>query len=151
MAFRPCSNLLLVSGLGESAGSSSPKNGKLKMETEDGGKKAIDEYSICPFFTSRFNQSIYIWLDTESEELNENEEKPKKEGSGLLAPLPLSDALIKFLGDGGESSLSRADVVKRLWEYIEQNDLQVCYLLSALLPFFFYFYSKLLPLQFFIS
>lgn len=83
---------------GESAGSSSPKNGKLKMETEEG--------------------------DTESEELNENEEKPKKEGCGLLAPLPLSDALIKFLGDGGESYLSRADVVKRLWEYIEQNDLQ---------------------------
>lgn len=80
---------------------------------------------------------MYIRLDTESEELNENEEKPKKEGCGLLAPLPLSDALIKFLGDGGESYLSRADVVKRLWEYIEQNDLQVFYLLSALLLFFF--------------
>ncbi|KAG2306213.1 hypothetical protein Bca52824_025961 [Brassica carinata] len=87
----------LEDNAGESAGSSSPKNGKQKMETEDG--------------------------DTESDELNENEEKPKKEGCGLLAPLPLSDALIKFLGDG-ESSLSRADVVKRLWEYIEQNDLQ---------------------------
>ncbi|XP_013638404.1 PREDICTED: uncharacterized protein LOC106343673 isoform X2 [Brassica oleracea var. oleracea] len=87
----------LEDNAGESGGSSSPKNGKLKMETEDG--------------------------DTESDELNENDEKPKKEGCGLLAPLPLSDALIKFLGDG-ESSLSRADVVKRLWEYIEQNDLQ---------------------------
>ncbi|KAJ0264439.1 SWIB complex BAF60b domain-containing protein [Hirschfeldia incana] len=87
----------LEDNAGESAGSSSPKNGKLKMETEDG--------------------------DTESDELNENEEKPKKESCGLLAPLPLSDALIRFLGDG-ESSLSRADVVKRLWEYIEQNDLQ---------------------------
>ncbi|KAG5398297.1 hypothetical protein IGI04_020111 [Brassica rapa subsp. trilocularis] len=87
----------LEDNAGESGGSSSPKNGKLKMETEDG--------------------------DTESDELNENDEKPKKEGYGLLAPLPLSDALIKFLGDG-ESSFSRADVVKRLWEYIEQNDLQ---------------------------
>ncbi|CAN7000494.1 unnamed protein product [Brassica rapa subsp. trilocularis] len=87
----------LEDNAGESGGSSSPKNGKLKMETEDG--------------------------DTESDELNENDEKPKKEGCGLLAPLPLSDALIKFLGDG-ESSFSRADVVKRLWEYIEQNDLQ---------------------------
>lgn len=74
---------------------------------------------------------MYICLDTESDELNENDEKPKKEGCGLLAPLPLSDALIKFLGDG-ESSFSRADVVKRLWEYIEQNDLQVCYFLSEL-------------------
>ncbi|CAH8358438.1 unnamed protein product [Eruca vesicaria subsp. sativa] len=85
----------LEDNAGESVGSSSPKNGKLKMETEE----------------------------TESEELNENDEKPKKEECCLLAPLPLSDALIKFLGDG-ESSLSRADVVKRLWEYIEQNDLQ---------------------------
>lgn len=88
-------------------------------------------FNLSLFCTSRFKQSMYIRLDTESDELNENDEKPKKEGCGLLAPLPLSDALIKFLGDG-ESSFSRADVVKRLWEYIEQNDLQVCYFLSEL-------------------
>ncbi|WZY84044.1 hypothetical protein YC2023_030428 [Brassica napus] len=61
--------------------------------------------------------------DTESDELDENDKKPKKEGCVLLTPdpLPPSDALVKFFGDG-ESSLSR--LVQRLWEYIKQNELQ---------------------------
>ncbi|KDP31884.1 hypothetical protein JCGZ_12345 [Jatropha curcas] len=50
-------------------------------------------------------------------------EKSKGEKSGFLAPLQLSDALIKFLGTG-ENALSRAEVVKRMWEYIKQNNLQ---------------------------
>ncbi|XP_057975616.1 upstream activation factor subunit spp27-like isoform X4 [Malania oleifera] len=52
-------------------------------------------------------------------------EKRRKGGNsgGFLAPLPLSDALVKFLGTG-EKALSRADVVKRMWEYIKQNNLQ---------------------------
>ncbi|KAK6135691.1 hypothetical protein DH2020_030568 [Rehmannia glutinosa] len=51
-------------------------------------------------------------------------EKPKKGGgSGLTAPLPLSDALVKFVGTG-EHELSRADVVKRMWQYIKENELQ---------------------------
>ncbi|XP_068654828.1 protein TRI1-like [Aristolochia californica] len=50
-------------------------------------------------------------------------EKKRKGSSGFLAPLPLSDALVKFIGTG-ESSLSRSDVVKRIWDYIKQNDLQ---------------------------
>lgn len=86
---------------------------------------------ILALFSSRYKQSIYIRSDTESDELNEKDKKQKNEGCGLLAPLPLSDALVKFLGNG-ESSLSRADVVKRLWEYIKQNDLPVCHLLSTL-------------------
>ncbi|KAL7236664.1 hypothetical protein ACSBR1_019879 [Camellia fascicularis] len=58
---------------------------------------------------------------------NEPDRKVKqqkgKKGSGFLAPLPLSDALVNFFGTG-ESELSRADVVKRMWEYIKKNDLQ---------------------------
>ncbi|KAB1214671.1 Upstream activation factor subunit UAF30 [Morella rubra] len=51
-------------------------------------------------------------------------EKRQKGGkSGFLAPLQLSDALVKFFGTG-ESTLSRADVVKRMWDYIKQNNLQ---------------------------
>ncbi|XP_058215974.1 upstream activation factor subunit spp27-like [Rhododendron vialii] len=42
---------------------------------------------------------------------------------GFLAPLTLSDALVKFFGTG-ENELSRGDVVKKVWEYIKQNDLQ---------------------------
>ncbi|KAL7002775.1 hypothetical protein U1Q18_003931 [Sarracenia purpurea var. burkii] len=56
-----------------------------------------------------------------------NDKKVKRQkggGSGFLAPLQLSDALFKFLGTG-ENALPRAAVVKRMWEYIKQNDLQV--------------------------
>ncbi|OMP01565.1 hypothetical protein COLO4_11723 [Corchorus olitorius] len=56
-------------------------------------------------------------------EPKQKEKRQKKGASGLLSPLPLSDALMKFFGTG-ENALSRADVVKRMWEYIKQNDLQ---------------------------
>ncbi|KAF2316620.1 hypothetical protein GH714_041961 [Hevea brasiliensis] len=58
-----------------------------------------------------------------SKEPKQKEKRQKKGASGLLVPLPLSDALVKFFGTG-ENTLSRADVVKRMWEYIKQNDLQ---------------------------
>lgn len=61
--------------------------------------------------------------EEDSDEPEQKEKRQKKGGSGLLAPLPLSDALVKFLGTG-ENTLSRTDVVKRMWEYIKQNDLQ---------------------------
>ncbi|KAJ0454606.1 putative transcription regulator SWI/SNF-BAF60b family [Helianthus annuus] len=44
-------------------------------------------------------------------------------GSGIMAPIPLSVALVKFLGTG-ENALARSDVVKRIWDYIKQNNLQ---------------------------
>ncbi|CAN4081591.1 unnamed protein product [Withania somnifera] len=59
----------------------------------------------------------------ENEDSDEPKRKEKRKNSGILAPLQLSDALIKFLGTG-ESELPRSDVVKRIWEYIKQNDLQ---------------------------
>ncbi|TYH26206.1 hypothetical protein ES288_A03G232000v1 [Gossypium darwinii] len=58
-----------------------------------------------------------------AEEPKQKEKKQKKGASGFLAPLPLSDALVKFFATG-ENALSRADVVKKIWEYIKQNDLQ---------------------------
>lgn len=53
----------------------------------------------------------------------ERGKEQKKGATGLLAPLPLSDALVKFIGTG-ENALSRGDVIKRMWDYIKQNDLQ---------------------------
>ncbi|KAK4262269.1 hypothetical protein QN277_027851 [Acacia crassicarpa] len=51
-------------------------------------------------------------------------EKRQKGGkSGFLAPLQLSDALVNFLGTG-ENALSRASVIKRMWDYIKGNNLQ---------------------------
>ncbi|XP_024021294.1 DNA ligase 1 isoform X2 [Morus notabilis] len=61
--------------------------------------------------------------EEDSDEPKKKEKRQKKGGSGFTAPLPLSDALVKFIGTG-ENTLSRADVVKRMWQYIKQNDLQ---------------------------
>ncbi|KAH7520134.1 hypothetical protein FEM48_Zijuj08G0111900 [Ziziphus jujuba var. spinosa] len=62
--------------------------------------------------------------DREEPDEPKSKEKRQKGGkSGFLAPLQLSGALVKFLGTG-ESELSRADVVKRMWDYIKQNNLQ---------------------------
>ncbi|KAJ9564036.1 hypothetical protein OSB04_000002 [Centaurea solstitialis] len=73
----------------------------------------------------------------QKKEREEDSEEPKRKekrqkgaggsgsspGSGILAPIPLSEALVKFLGTG-ESALARSDVVKRIWNYIKQNNLQ---------------------------
>lgn len=63
-------------------------------------------------------------------EKDEDQDEPKRKGkrqrggnSAFLAPLKLSDALVKFLGTG-ESALPRSGVVKRIWDYIKLNNLQ---------------------------
>ncbi|CAK8539775.1 unnamed protein product [Lathyrus sativus] len=50
----------------------------------------------------------------------EDDDEPKGR-KGILAPVQLSDALAKFLG---ESELSRSEVIKRMWDYIKRNNLQ---------------------------
>lgn len=59
----------------------------------------------------------------DSDEPKRKQKRQKGGNSGFLAPLPLSDALVKFLNIE-ESALSRAEVVKKIWEYIKQNNLQ---------------------------
>jgi chromatin remodeling complex protein RSC6 len=61
---------------------------------------------------------------SDPDEPKRKEKRQKGGTSGFLAPLQLSDALVKFFGTG-ESALSRAATVKRMWEYIKQNNLQV--------------------------
>ncbi|GLU19980.1 hypothetical protein SLE2022_361990 [Rubroshorea leprosula] len=66
--------------------------------------------------------------EEDSDEPKRKEKRQKgasaeKGKSGFLAPLQLSDALVKFLGTG-ENALSRADVIKRMWDYIKENNLQ---------------------------
>ncbi|KAF3435351.1 hypothetical protein FNV43_RR22440 [Rhamnella rubrinervis] len=77
-------------------------------------KQSIEEKeeAVAPFHCS-----------DSDEEPKQKEKRQKKGGSGLLAPLQLSDALVEFFGTG-ESELSRGDAVKRMWEYIKKNDLQ---------------------------
>lgn len=68
--------------------------------------------------------SIPSSLTVEVNDPKRKEKKQKSGSSGFLAPIPLSGALVKFLGTG-ESALPRSDVIKRIWDYIKQHDLQV--------------------------
>lgn len=43
-----------------------------------------------------------------------------KRGAGILKAQPLSEALAEFMG---KTKASRADVMKAVWRYIKQNDL----------------------------
>jgi hypothetical protein len=51
-------------------------------------------------------------------------DKPPGPPKGLLRPLPISDELSNFFGLG-EKLLPRTEVVKRLWAYIKEHNLQV--------------------------
>ncbi|KAH6788257.1 SWIB complex BAF60b domain-containing protein [Perilla frutescens var. hirtella] len=64
------------------------------------------------------------------QEKDEDKDEPKRKGkrqrggnSAFLAPIKLSDALVKFLGTG-ESALPRSDVIKKIWDYIKLHNLQ---------------------------
>ncbi|XP_022011391.1 upstream activation factor subunit spp27 isoform X2 [Helianthus annuus] len=61
--------------------------------------------------------------DSDEPKRKEKRQKGSGGGSGIMAPIPLSVALVKFLGTG-ENALARSDVVKRIWDYIKQNNLQ---------------------------
>lgn len=59
------------------------------------------------------------------DEPKRKEKRQKRCNTEDLATIPLSEALVKFLGTG-ETSLAPSDVIKRIWEYIDHNNLQVC-------------------------
>jgi hypothetical protein len=58
-------------------------------------------------------------------------DKPPGPPKGLLRPLPISDELSDFFGLG-EKLLPRTEVVKRLWAYIKEHNLQVLVLYCLL-------------------
>ncbi|KAL6543465.1 hypothetical protein OROHE_010087 [Orobanche hederae] len=87
---------------------------------------------IINMFQMNKELAKHIWpLDSDvdkgpsfnSDEPKRNTKRQKGGNSAILAPLSLSKALVKFLGTG-EDSLRRCDVVKRIWVYIKQNNLQ---------------------------
>lgn len=62
---------------------------------------------------------------SDSETEDEEDEPPKKKraaGKGLSIKKQISEDLANFLGQGKE--MARTDIVKALWEYIKQHDLQ---------------------------
>lgn len=67
---------------------------------------------------------IYTDSDVVPKQKEKRQKVLKGGGTGFLAPLQLSDSMVKFFGTG-ENALSRGDVVKRMWKYIKENELQV--------------------------
>ena len=63
--------------------------------------------------------------DSETEEEQEQAQQPKKKraaGKGLSIKKEISEDLADFLGQGKE--MARTDIVKALWDYIKEHDLQ---------------------------
>ncbi|XP_026394407.1 upstream activation factor subunit spp27-like isoform X2 [Papaver somniferum] len=79
-----------------------------------------DEATITPVKTEIKEQKR---KQDKTEGSDDSQPKDKRQKLGFHAPLKLSDALVKFLGTG-ETSLSRAEVTKKMWEYIKLNNLQ---------------------------
>ncbi|XP_026398148.1 upstream activation factor subunit spp27-like isoform X2 [Papaver somniferum] len=79
-----------------------------------------DEATVTPVKTEKKEQKR---KQEKTEGSDDSQPKDKRQKLGFHAPLKLSDALVKFLGTG-ETSLSRAEVIKKMWEYIKLNNLQ---------------------------
>ncbi|XP_041004544.1 upstream activation factor subunit spp27-like [Juglans microcarpa x Juglans regia] len=79
--------------------------------------------SVVPVKSTQKDKQRKQEREEDQDEPKRKEKRQKGGKSGFLAPLQLSDALVKFFGTG-ESELSRADTVKRIWDYIKQNNLQ---------------------------
>ncbi|XP_062157223.1 upstream activation factor subunit spp27-like isoform X2 [Alnus glutinosa] len=83
----------------------------------------LDSDDVLPVKSTQKEKQRKQEREEDPDEPKRKEKKQKGGTSGFLAPLQLSDALVKFFGTG-ESALSRAATVKRMWEYIKQNNLQ---------------------------
>lgn len=76
------------------------------------------------FSSALWKKALDILFVLDQDEPKRKGKRPRGGNSAFLAPIKLSDALVKFLGTG-ESALPRSDVVKRIWDYIKLNNLQV--------------------------
>ncbi|KAL6551980.1 hypothetical protein OROGR_008134 [Orobanche gracilis] len=112
--------------------SSTPKEKPRKPEREAAKQSMIVNKSLmnldCPtvlMFSKCICRTISMSciLFSDPDEPKRNTKRQKGGNSAILAPLSLSEALVKFLGTG-EDSLRRCDVVRRMWVYIKQNNLQ---------------------------
>ncbi|KAG2719871.1 hypothetical protein I3843_02G006200 [Carya illinoinensis] len=83
----------------------------------------LDSDDVVPVKSMQKDRQPKQEREEDPNEPKRKEKRLKGGKSGFLAPLQLSDALVMFLGTG-ESALSRGDVIKRIWEYIKQNNLQ---------------------------
>ncbi|GJW87160.1 upstream activation factor subunit spp27-like protein isoform X3 [Tanacetum coccineum] len=80
-----------------------------------------EEYETAP--TVKSSQKSKPKKRVKEEEPTEKDKRQKTKGSGFTSPHPISEELMQFF-DTDESELSRSEVVKRMWKYIKDNDLQ---------------------------
>lgn len=95
----------------------------IKLLSEEFGR--IDLKPRSDFIKDALAEAINE-MDSDDEEDDEEEEdddsKPAAAGGGLFVKKELSPELAGFLGQGGE--MARTDVVRLMWVYIKENDLQ---------------------------
>ncbi|CAN1814711.1 Upstream activation factor subunit spp27 [Linum perenne] len=90
-----------------------PKEKQKKQEKEE----------VLPAKTTPKEKQKKQKKEEEPDDSGRKEKRQKGGTSGLMAPIQLSEPLIKFLGTS-ENALPRSEVVKRMWDYIKQNNLQ---------------------------
>ncbi|KAF6143439.1 hypothetical protein GIB67_029608 [Kingdonia uniflora] len=93
------------------------------VENSCGFHLYVNKFIIAPEKSSQKEKPRKQERREDPDDPKPKEKKQKAGASGFLAPLQLSDALVKFFGTG-ESVLKRSEVVKKMWEYIKQNNLQ---------------------------
>ncbi|CAN1343636.1 Upstream activation factor subunit spp27 [Linum perenne] len=83
----------------------------------------LDSDDVLPAKTTPKEKQKKQEKEEEPDDSGRKEKRQKGGTSGLMAPIQLSEPLIKFLGTS-ENALPRSEVVKRMWDYIKQNNLQ---------------------------
>lgn len=99
----------------------------IKLLSKECGGKDLKHRS--DYIKKELSEAINEMEDSESEETDSESEdeqvKPKKKraaGKGLSIKKEISEDLANFLGQGKE--MARTDIVKALWDYIKEHDLQ---------------------------
>jgi len=108
-----------------------------KMQVDLKPKKDFVKETLTKLLTQKHEEADQEYGETEdspeqdeSGDQSEEEVKPKRKGrggagsggGGLAQKKEISDELADFLGKG--KSMARKDIVKYLWEYIRENNLQ---------------------------
>ena len=106
------------------------KDTDLATTTEKTLRKQLEQHYGCSLKPRKalFKEEIEAFLATCNEPADEAEpeEAPSttKRRGGFATPQSLSEELRAFLGVDESESLSRGEVVKRIWVYIREHDLQ---------------------------
>ena len=110
------------------------KNTDLASTTERKLRTQLEEHFGCSLKPRKavFKEEIESFLaqcndinaESEEEQGGEGEEEPKKKKVRAGPPVSLSAEMQAFLGVEADAKVSRGDVVKSIWAYIHEHNLQ---------------------------